>query len=225
MIGVLMVMICADVAVRNITGGSLPMIAEAGAITLVTMVYLQLATTIRHDRLARADLFFAGFRRRFPRGGAVLAAVYDLTAAGELGVIAWSTITILERNITRGEYIGVTGIATLPTWPFRAAILLGLTVATIQCLVHAGLAVPRPGEGGGDVTGLEIGIAAVVLLIVLIFLGMPIGIGMLDGQLRRRRADPQRGRGDPHGGLRRQRRAAILPFRGGAAFRADGPYW
>jgi hypothetical protein len=29
----------------------------------------------------------------------------------------------------------VTGIATLPTWPFRAAILLGLTVATIQCLV------------------------------------------------------------------------------------------
>jgi TRAP-type mannitol/chloroaromatic compound transport system permease small subunit len=135
MIGVLMVMICADVAVRNITGGSLPMIAEAGAITLVTMVYLQLATTIRHDRLARADLFFAGFRRRFPRGGAILAAVYDLTAAGALGVIAWSTITILERDITRGEYIGVTGIATLPTWPFRAAILLGLTVATIQCLV------------------------------------------------------------------------------------------
>jgi TRAP-type mannitol/chloroaromatic compound transport system permease small subunit len=84
---------------------------------------------------ARADLFFAGFRRRFPRGGAVLAAVYDLTAAGALGIIAWSTITILERDITRGEYIGVTGIATLPTWPFRAAILLGLAVATIQCLV------------------------------------------------------------------------------------------
>jgi TRAP-type mannitol/chloroaromatic compound transport system permease small subunit len=101
----------------------------------VTIVYLQLATTIRHDRLARADLFFAGFRKRYPRGGAILAAVYDLTAAAALGVIAWSTVTTLERDFTRGEYIGVTGIATLPTWPFRAVILLGLTVATLQCLV------------------------------------------------------------------------------------------
>jgi TRAP-type mannitol/chloroaromatic compound transport system permease small subunit len=136
LIGVLMCLICADVAVRNITGGSLPMVAEAGAITLVTIVYLQLATTIRHDRLARADLFFAGFRRRFPRAGAGLAALYDLVAAAALGTIAWSTVTILERDISRGEYIGVTGIATLPTWPFRAAILLGLTVATVQCAVQ-----------------------------------------------------------------------------------------
>jgi TRAP-type mannitol/chloroaromatic compound transport system permease small subunit len=135
LIGVLMLIICADVAVRNATGGSLPMVAEAGALLLVTIVYLQLATTIRHDRLARADLFFAGFRKRYPRGGAILAAVYDLTAAAALGVIAWSTVTTLERDFTRGEYIGVTGIATLPTWPFRAVILLGLTVATLQCLV------------------------------------------------------------------------------------------
>lgn len=146
LIGVLMLIICADVAVRNVTGGSLPMVAEAGALLLVSIVYLQLATTIRHDRLARADLFFAGFRRRFPRGGAILAAVYDLTAAAALGVVAWSTITTLERDFTRGEYIGVTGIATLPTWPFRAVILLGMTVATLQCLVMlAGRLRRRPG--------------------------------------------------------------------------------
>jgi hypothetical protein len=54
------------------------------------------------------------------------------------------------------------------------------------------------------VTGLEIGIAAVALLIVLIFLGMPIGIGMLTVSFVGVAHDPQRGRGDPHGGLRRQ---------------------
>jgi len=136
LIGVLMCLICADVLVRNLYGASLPMVSEAGALTLVMIVYLQLATTIRHDRLARTDLFFGGFRRRFPRSGALLAAFYDLVACGALGVIAWSTVTIVQRDFFRGEYIGVTGIATLPTWPFRALILLGMTVATLQCAIQ-----------------------------------------------------------------------------------------
>lgn len=132
----LMALICADVLSRNITGASLPMVAEAGALTVVLIVYLQLATTIRHDRLARTDLFLSGFRLRFPRAGAVLLALYDGVACGVLGIIAWSTVTIVERNLTRGEYIGVPGIATVPTWPFRALILLGMTVAAIQCAIQ-----------------------------------------------------------------------------------------
>jgi len=132
----LMALICADVLARNLTGASLPMVAEAGALTVVLIVYLQLATTIRHDRLARTDLFYGGFRRRFPRAGALLAAIYDSVACGVLGVVAWSTVTIVERNFTRGEYIGVPGIATVPTWPFRALILLGMTVAAVQCAIQ-----------------------------------------------------------------------------------------
>lgn len=136
LIGVLMVLICTDVAVRNTLGFSVPMVSEAGALTLVLIVYLQLATTIRHDRLARADLFYGGFRRAYPRAGAVLGAVFELTACLALGVLAWSTVTILQRDVSRGEFIGVTGIATLPTWPFRALILLGMVVATVQCALN-----------------------------------------------------------------------------------------
>ena len=132
----LMILICADVLSRNITGSSLPMVAEAGALTVVLIVYLQLATTIRHDRLARTELFLTGFRLHFPRAGAVLMALYDAIACGALGLIAWSTVTIVERNWNRGEYIGVPGIATVPTWPFRALILLGMTVAAIQCAIQ-----------------------------------------------------------------------------------------
>lgn len=136
LIGLLMCLICADVVARNTTGASLPMVSEAGALTLVMIVYLQLATTIRHDRMARADVFYGNVRARYPRAGALLAALYELIAAGALGVIAWATVTIVQRDLTRGEFIGVTGIATLPTWPFRALILLGMTVATIQCIVR-----------------------------------------------------------------------------------------
>jgi TRAP-type mannitol/chloroaromatic compound transport system permease small subunit len=147
LIGVLMLIICADAAARNFTGGSLPMISEASALTLVMIVYLQLATTIRHDRLARTDLFLGMLKRRAPRAGALLSGVFDLTAAVALGVIAWSTITILERDFSRGEYIGVTGIATLPTWPFRALILLGITVAAVQCVIQVAGALRRTAKG------------------------------------------------------------------------------
>jgi TRAP-type mannitol/chloroaromatic compound transport system permease small subunit len=147
LIGVLMLIICADAAARNLTGGSLPMISEASALTLVMIVYLQLATTIRHDRLARTDLFLGALRRRAPRAGALLSGLFDLTAAAALGVIAWSTVTILERDFSRGEYIGVTGIATLPTWPFRALILLGMTVAAIQCVIMVAGAFRRAASG------------------------------------------------------------------------------
>lgn len=136
LIVVLMCIICADIVARNTMGASLPMVAELGALTLVMIVYLQLATTIRHDRLSRAELFHGALRRGYPRAGAVLDAVFHLVAAGVLGVIAWATVTIVQRDLTRGEHIGVTGIATLPTWPFRALILLGMAVATVQCLVQ-----------------------------------------------------------------------------------------
>ena len=136
LIGVLMGIICADVVARNVFGGSLPLVSEAGALTLVTMVYLQLATTIRHDRLARTDVVLSALKRRAPRAGRIVGAAFDLVTGAVLALLAWSTLGIVEKDWTRGEYIGVTGIATLPTWPFRALILLGIAVATVQCAVQ-----------------------------------------------------------------------------------------
>lgn len=65
------------------------------------------------------------------------SALFDLAGAWMIGLIAWSTLRIFESDFSSGEFIGVTGIATLPTWPFRLLILLGVTVAAIQCVVRA----------------------------------------------------------------------------------------
>lgn len=55
LIGVLMLLICADILARNLMGSSLPLISELGALTLVMIVYLQLAATVRADRLPRTE--------------------------------------------------------------------------------------------------------------------------------------------------------------------------
>jgi len=137
MICTLMVIICADVVARNLFGSSLPLISELGALMLVMIVYLQLAATIRADRLARADIFFSLLQMRFPRSGAVLNALFDLAGAGLIGLIAWSTLRILEKDQASGEYIGVVGIATLPTWPFRVLIFIGVAVAAAEFVLRA----------------------------------------------------------------------------------------
>ena len=137
LIGLLMLIICSDIVFRNLLGSSLPLVSELGALVLVMIVYLQLAATIRADRLARTEIFLPPLRRRFPRLAAVIAALFDLVSAMMLALIAWSTLGIFAKDLASGEYIGVTGIATMPTWPFRALILLGICVATLECVVRA----------------------------------------------------------------------------------------
>lgn len=137
MICLLMLMISADILARNILGGSLPLISELGALTLVMIVYLQLGTTIRHNRMARIEFFLIWLERKSPRALGVVNAIWELAGAAVCAAIAWSTYTILLRDISAREFIGVPGIATMPTWPFRALILAGATIAVIQFGIRA----------------------------------------------------------------------------------------
>jgi len=143
LIVVLMGIICSDVVARNLFNASLPLIAELGALTLVMIVYLQLGAAVRHNRLARAEIILAVLHQRVPRAAALLEACFQLVGAAMLAIIAWSTLGIMEADIARGRYIGVTGVITLQTWPFRLVILFGVSIATIQFLVQMVSALTR----------------------------------------------------------------------------------
>ena len=136
LIGVLMLIICADIVARNLMGASLPLVSEGGALLVVTLVALQLAATVRAGRLARTEVFITPFSQRYPTGGAILSALFNLTGAVVLGIIAWASIRVVGKDIEAGEFIGITGMATLPTWPFRVLILAGFAIAAVECAVR-----------------------------------------------------------------------------------------
>jgi len=137
MIVLLMIMICCDVVARNVLGSSLPLVSEVGALTLVMIVFLQLGTTVRNDRLARADFFLVMLTTKWPRGAVLMSGLWSLFGMLVCGAIAYSTLGILQRDFAHHEFIGVTGVMTMPTWPFRALILIGAVVATAQFAVQA----------------------------------------------------------------------------------------
>jgi TRAP-type C4-dicarboxylate transport system permease small subunit len=147
MTAALMVLICADVAVRNTFNTAIPVVAEIAALSVVTILFLQLATTVQHDRLARTEIVVAVLARRWPRVRMVLEGVYDLIGATVCGLIAWSTYGGLVKELRAGEFIGVLGVLTLPVWPFRVLILVGVGVAAAHFLFRGIGRVVRPGSG------------------------------------------------------------------------------
>lgn len=137
MIAGLMAMICADIVARNLLGSSLPLISELSAITLVMIVFLQLGTAVRHGRLARIEFISGWLAEVAPRAAAAMGALWNLIGVAICGLIAWSTWGIFSRDVAAGQFIGVTGMMTMPVWPFRLLILTGVGVAALQFLLLA----------------------------------------------------------------------------------------
>jgi TRAP-type C4-dicarboxylate transport system permease small subunit len=137
MIVILMAIIVADVLYRNIGGASLPLVAELGALTVVLIVFLQLGTAVRNDRLASTDFLVEALAARKPLAAKVLKAIWDLAGAAVCAGIAWASWSIFQQDMDHREFIGVTGVATMPTSPFRLLIFVGALVAAVQFLLMA----------------------------------------------------------------------------------------
>lgn len=134
-IGLVMLLMCADVLLRNLANHPLDGVAELVATSIVVIVFLQLPATLRHGRMSRADLFIDPFIQRRPRAGKRLRALFSLAGIFACGVIAYATWPLLARAWGDSEFFGVEGVFTFPTWPMRAVVLLGAVLAALQYLL------------------------------------------------------------------------------------------
>jgi TRAP-type C4-dicarboxylate transport system permease small subunit len=135
LIGAVMLLMCADVLLRNLANRPIDGVAELVASSIVVIVFLQLPATLRHGRMSRADLFIDPYIVRRPRAGKRLRALFSLAGVFACGVIAYATWKPLLRAWSDNEYLGVEGLFTFPTWPMRAVVLLGAGLAALQYLL------------------------------------------------------------------------------------------
>jgi len=103
-------------------------------ISVVGIVFLQLADTIRTGRLTRSDSILGILNLQWPRFGAALQCSFYLLGAVFMGIGLWGSIPLLKEAIERGSYIGNDGIFTAPVWPVKTIIVVGLSVCLIQFL-------------------------------------------------------------------------------------------
>ncbi len=137
LIGAVMLLMCADVLMRNLLNQPIDGVAEMVAASIVVIVFLQLPSTLRHGRMSRADLFIDPFLQRRPAAGRRLRSLYSAVGVFACGLIAYASWSPFIRSWTNNEFLGIEGVFTFPTWPMRAVVILGSVLAAVQYLLLA----------------------------------------------------------------------------------------
>ena len=146
-IGAVMLLMCADVLMRDLFNHPLDGVAEMVAASIIVIVFLQLPSTLRHGRMSRADLFIDPFIKRRPVAGHLLNSVFSLAGIFACGVIAYATWPLLAKAWRDNEFFGIEGVFTMPVWPMRAVVFLGAALAAVQYALMVLQDLKRVSEG------------------------------------------------------------------------------
>jgi len=130
----MMMLVVADVMGRNFFDAPITGVAEFAARSVASIVFLQLASAVCSGRMTRSDFLLRILGRRSP-GAARALEVFNVVLGAllflVLAAIAWPELT---EAMQASEYFGVQGVYTVPTWPFRALIVLGSVFAALAYL-------------------------------------------------------------------------------------------
>lgn len=132
-----MLLICADVAGRSLFGSPIAGVTEMVSLSIVGIVFLQLASALRAGRLTRADLLTKRLGARTPRLAHALELLWNLTGALVVLVLVRASFPRFLTALQRDEFIGVVGHFTAPTWPVKLVLVVGAGALVLQFAVCA----------------------------------------------------------------------------------------
>lgn len=127
----------ADIIGRNVFNRPIAGVTEFVGLSIVAVVFLQMANTLREGRHVSNDLIMAWVGRRHPRVALFFYGLYHLVGAFLMGLIVWYVVPILVENYAGNFYKGTAGIAEIPVWPFMLVVIIGGSAALIQYLLLA----------------------------------------------------------------------------------------
>ena len=130
----LMVLICSDVISRNLLGTSLPGVIELAQLGIVSIVYLQIADTLKSGKLIRSDALMRKLVNAFPRVALLLNIIFDAAGALLFYFLAKGAIDRFIKAWSGDFYIGNLGSFTAPTWPMELSVAVG---SALMCLLFA----------------------------------------------------------------------------------------
>ena len=132
---VLMVLINADIIGRGAFNHPVQGVNEIVSMSIVGLVFLQLAHTLRSGRFLRSDLFLGTIQRRVPKLGLAIEAFYNFVGAVMMGVILYFGTPHFIETWNVGDYVGTYGQFTFPLWPIRLVMLFAVVITGSQFII------------------------------------------------------------------------------------------
>jgi TRAP-type C4-dicarboxylate transport system permease small subunit len=133
----MVVAVNADVGGRNLLNYPLPGVLEFVGLSIVAIVFLQMANTLREERHVSNDMLVVLIGAAWPRLTAALHMLFHLIGGALMALIVWFVWPILVDNYRGGFYRGTAGVIEIPTWPFIATVVIGAAATSIQFLLLA----------------------------------------------------------------------------------------
>lgn len=127
----------ADVGGRNIFNHPLPGVLEFVGLSIVAIVFLQMANTLREDRHVSNDILMQVLAAFHPRAAAICYSIFYLIGAFLMALIVWFVWPILVDYYNAGYYRGAANVVEVRVWPFLAAIVIGAATTSVQFLLLA----------------------------------------------------------------------------------------
>lgn len=132
---VLMLLINAEAIGRSAFNQPIIGVIEMIEISIVGIVFMQLADSLRRGVLTRSDGLFNQVMARSPVAGHAMGVVTHLLGAIFMCIVLWGSVPYFVDSWTKNWYIGVEGMFTAPVWPVALIIVIAVTVTMLQFLV------------------------------------------------------------------------------------------
>jgi len=137
LIVLIMLLVNADVIGRGAFDAPISGVPEMVSMSIVAIVFLQIAQTFRKGRLTRAEALLTALERRAPTLRAMLELLFALAAAALVWQLFAASLPLFEKAWVRGTYEGTVGDFTAPIWPVKLIILVGCVALWVQLVLSA----------------------------------------------------------------------------------------
>jgi TRAP-type C4-dicarboxylate transport system permease small subunit len=127
----------ADVFGRNAFNYAIPGVNEFIGLSIVAVVFLQLANTLREGRHVSNDIIMQAIGVHRPRIAYFFYGLFNLIGAFLLGFIVWFVWPMVVEMYRAGYYKGTANVVEIPIWIFVAPVVIGGVATAIQYLLFA----------------------------------------------------------------------------------------
>lgn len=135
----LMLIIVADITMRTVASMPISGTPEIVSFSIVGIVFLQLAHTLRTGNLTRTDMVLNYLGAHHPAADRLLRAAFHAIGAALLAIALVLFLPKLGGAWTKPErnYMGNPGFFTLPLWPLYGLMVIGMVATILQFVASA----------------------------------------------------------------------------------------
>lgn len=134
---VIMLGIVADIVSRKLFNAPISGTTELVTMSVVALLYLQLAYTLRAGGMTRSDAVLGRLIKRRPAIGHGLAIVFSCAGAALMAAIMTRAWPKWVQAYDNDFYVGIIGVFAFPDWPRLLIVFIGCGLTALQFLALA----------------------------------------------------------------------------------------